>query len=262
MRGTFLPMGFVFGSLFLASPISATSYSASVGFDLTTLTFSGIPVSFTTVIPPGTFHPSSPSTVEAEHRNTRLIEHSSANTTVAHNTLSPNWVHGSLTEHLPGVGTVTALGSPTEIFSSINLLSSGVGDSLIARHALLTATQEGTLTVSINYAITHSGVLIGDSDFSSVGRAGLSVGNMFDVKQQTDFRDLHLSTQPFEDAPRDQRGTASVSYSFNAGQSAPLSLFTNIGATVPVPDMLWLTIIGICGIAILAERWRYRASSV
>lgn len=255
MPRTFLSIAFLFGLSFLASPVFAISYSASVGFDLTTLTFSGIPVSFTTVIPPGTFDPFTNS-VEAEQRSTSLIEHSNTNTTLGHNTLSPTWVHGAVTEHLPGVGTVTALGSPTEISSSINLVSSGVGSSLIARHALLTATQAGSLTVSINYAITHSGLLIGDPDFSSIGRAGLSVGNFFDVKRQTDFRDLRLFTLPLEDAPRDQRGIASVTYLFNAGESAPLSLFTTISGTVPEPDMLWPTLAVMVAIALVAEMRR------
>ena len=126
----------------------------------------------------------------------------------------------------------------------------------IARHALLTATQAGSLTLSINYAITHSGLLIGDSDFSSIGRAGLSVGNFSDVKRQTDFRDLRLFTLPLEDAPRDQRGIASVTYLFNAGESAPLSLFTTISATVPEPDMLWPTLAVMVAIALVAEMRR------
>jgi hypothetical protein len=161
-------------------------------------------------------------------------------------------------EHLPGVGTVTALGSATEISSSISLISSGVGSSLIARHALLTATQGGWLTININYAITHSGLLADDADYSSVGRAGLSVGSSFNTKQQTDFRDLHLFSMPLQDASRDQRGTASVTYLFDAGESAPLSLFTTINGTVPLPHMLGPTLVCMVGIGILAGRARRR----
>jgi len=75
MRRPFLFTGLILGVLVLAPPVAAVSYSASVSLDLTSLTFSGIPVSLTTVIPPGTFDRFINS-VEAEQRNTLLIEHS------------------------------------------------------------------------------------------------------------------------------------------------------------------------------------------
>ena len=90
----------------------------------------------------------------------------------------------------------------------------------------------------------------------STGRAGLSLGNSADVNQQRDFRDLRLSNIPPFDAPIEQSGRASGTYLFNAGQSAPLSMFTVITATVP--DMLWPTLAGIIGLIAIFEgkRWR------
>jgi hypothetical protein len=241
-----------FALLVLASPVFAVSYSATVAFDLASLTFSGIPVSFSTVIPPGTFDPFINS-VEAEQRNTFI----NAGTTASfHNIFSPTWVNGATTDHIAGVGSVAVLATPVKLSTSIDLHSSGHGSSLIARHALLTATQAGSLTVRINYSITHSGVLVGDRDFFSVGRAGLSVGNFADVNQQRDFRDLHFSAIPPLDAPLEQRGTASVTYLFNAGQSAPLSMFTTLTATVPVPSTFWLTMAMMLGIVVFFERRR------
>ena len=75
------------------------------------------------------------------------------------------------------------------------------------------------------------------------------MGNFADVNQQRDFRDLRLNNiSPF-DAPLEQHGTASVTYLFSAGQSAPLSMFTTITGTVPEPDMLLPTILGLICIA-------------
>jgi hypothetical protein len=79
------------------------------------------------------------------------------------------------------------------------------------------------------------------------------VGNFFDVNQQRDDRDLFLGGVPSVDAPLEQHGTASVTYLFSAGQSAPLGLFTVIQATVPEPQMLLPTILGLICIAAYAE---------
>jgi hypothetical protein len=235
--------------LLFTQPAFATSYSASVAFDLASLTFSGIPISFSTVIPPGTFPPFENDTT-AEQRNTFIRGGSSVS---SHSILSPTWENGATVDQVAGVGTVTALATPVKLSSSLDLRDSGFGSSLMSRAALLTATQAGALTVSINYSISHSGVLRGDPDFFSVGRAGLSVGNFFDVNQQRDFRDLFLGGVPPVDAPLEQHGTASVTYLFSAGQSAPLGMFTVIQATVPEPDMLLPTILGLICIAAYAE---------
>jgi hypothetical protein len=240
MPTAFLSLAVTIVFLFTPSAFAA-SYSASVEFDLASLRFSGIPVSFSAVIPPGTFDPLR-NDVTVEQRDTFIFAGTSVS---SHNILSPNWINGATVDHIADVGTVTALATPVKLSSSIDLRSSGIGSSLIARNGLLTATQAGVLTVSINYSIFHSAILVGDPDFFSVGRAGLSVGNFADVNQQRDFRDLRLSNISPLDAPLEQRGTASVTYSFNAGQSAPLEVFTTIRGSVPVPDMLWPTILGL-----------------
>jgi hypothetical protein len=73
--------------LLFTQPAFATSYSASVAFDLASLTFSGIPISFSTVIPPGTFAPFENDTT-AEQRNTFIRGGSSVS---SHSILSPTW---------------------------------------------------------------------------------------------------------------------------------------------------------------------------
>ena len=88
------------------------------------------------------------------------------------------------------------------------------------------------------------------------------IGNFSDVSQQRDFRNLRLSTIPRFNAPLEQRGTASVTYLFNEGQSVPLEMFSVISATVPEPNMLWPTVIGIVGIATLARLHASRVTDI
>ena len=77
--------------LFFVPPTFATTYTASVELDLAGLTFSGIPVTFSTVIPPGTFDPFLFDTT-AEQRNTFI----SAGTAVSsHDVLSTTWQKGT-----------------------------------------------------------------------------------------------------------------------------------------------------------------------
>jgi hypothetical protein len=121
----------------------------------------------------------------------------------------------------------------------------------MAHHGLLTATEAGSLTISLNYTLSYSGVPIGDPDFFSHARAGLSVGNYADVNQQFAHKDFHLP--PLSD-PTNQQGTLSVSYLFNTGQSVPFSMFTIVNGQVPTPDMLWPTLAWLIGVALWWER--------
>ena len=81
--------------LLFTQPAFAISYSASVGFDLASLTFSGIPISFSTVIPPGTFDPFL-NDITADQRNTFIF----AGTSLAsHESFSSTWGNGGTIDH-------------------------------------------------------------------------------------------------------------------------------------------------------------------
>jgi len=235
--------------LFSSVPVFADSFSASVALDLRSLTFSGIPVSLSQVIP----HPTEPtfSNIPPQTQNSFLFHHAANGAFLQDNISSPTWADGTVTEHLPAVGKATSLINSTELSSSMMLLTSGLAGSLTARDALLTASQTGALTVSIDYSLRHSGAVVGDPDFLTVGRAGLSVGRFGEATQQRHFADLFL---PPLDVPKMQQGTLSVTRFFNAGESTLFEIFTTVAATVPEADMLLSTLVGLVGIAVLARR--------
>jgi hypothetical protein len=174
-------------------------------------------------------------------------------------------VDEKFTEHLPSLGTVTTLASNTELSSSLHMVNLSNGWGLLVRDGLITATQAGSLSISINYSLSHSGVLA-TPDFNANGALGMGVGYFETPSHQFLVETFHIRDfqSPTLFDPINQHGTLRLTHLFaNAGESIPFEIFAQTRVEkVPEPDMLWPTLAGMIGIAVFAERMRRQGHSV
>lgn len=122
------------------------------------------------------------------------------------------------------------------------------------RAGWITANESGALTISVGYGLTT--VVATD-----VSRAGQGV--LLQLSELAGgFNDVDTATLDARFGAASRTGTLVSTIMMSAGEIARFSLSAGTGGditSVPEPDMLWPMLIGMVGIAILAERRRHRS---
>lgn len=215
----------------LAGPAWALNYSGSTWFDLSTLRFSGVPVS----VP-----------VDSEHIHGYGIVLDSAlprNDPGDYRSFSTGYAITAgdeiLRETVPVVGTASSIASGPLLTATNTLVGPGSLRSVIFRAGEIMALEAGTLTMSVGYGLSHAG---------DVGSVKSDV--IFESRFGSAFERTVLPAG-------NGNGTLSISRFFETGERAFFSAYTEIATSstsVPLPGMLWPTAVGLLGLAGWWER--------
>jgi hypothetical protein len=251
MRRNILFISVLFGWLFVAPAAFATSYSGSTLLDWSTLTFSGIGFSFSSQFQSQFTH------VDVDE--VALLTPGGKLSTFN----DPSWVSHTLIDSISQIGTAVSIADTSVLYASASQTGIGAAVASTERFASFIPTATGNLTISINYTLMQSGVL-DNTPF---------LGNQRIFATTSAFLNLTASGFPFNPITADittsgaglrnelKTGTLSFTRWFNAGESGELRLgVSSISAqVVPVPDMLWPTLLGMLGVGLYAERARCRS---
>lgn len=222
------------GLFLLVPPVHAVNYTGEAWLDWTSLKFSGIPIRMT----------------ETNQTHNVFIHPNSVRSE-----FFEDWRPHTTTLNVPQVATAISAADSSRLYASFSTFGSGTGHSEADRVGVFSAMDTGQLTVSIDYTLRTIDVSSLQSNLYSWTGVGLRL-----------YRE---NTTPIEDhgilnaSSRDSvlGGTVSVTQSYQRGAIgnfvATATVLTDVrGSSVPLPDMLWLTLAGMIGIAFWAERRR------
>lgn len=161
-----------------------------------------------------------------------------------------DWTPVPFAFDLPGVGSVAASVTDTQMIASGTLVSTGLVDSAVGRQSGFEIPVTGEITATVHYSLTHIGVppLVS-------GWATNEASVQMYLGEQSAIASLSSTT------PGSQSGTLSLTHLFHAGDSGTFTLGAFLmpvpaqrGGSVPVPGMLWPSIALFVGLGLLA--WR------
>lgn len=236
-------LGFMFmrliglASVLSATPTFAINYTGEALLDWSSLTFSGIAIDH--------------AAEDTRFHGTALILDGCCSG--AH---FGGWPDATIVESLSEVGTVTTSAGPSGLLASVNMVGGGSAVASLSRHGEFYALEDGLLTVSIGYSLTHVGVppLVGA--FQSDAAASLSVSSDGSGIEQYIEQHLHAL------AGSGIYGTLSLSRIFRVGEwgafgtGAQVSTFNPSAQSVPEPGAFWLLVGGL-GVVVLMRRIRW-----
>ena len=241
MRRNSLFLGLLLSLLLLGPPAFATSlsYLGEASFDWTSLSISGIPITLTGL------------GLEQQHGATAQPRPNTGNPGSGGTFF--DWSDRTFTQTLPQAATSVSSADASRLFASVSMFGGpAIGISEVGRGAHFTAMQAGDLSISIRYTLSHAGVPALQSDLLSNATASLSIGAQF---SSTTRSERTLSSALGNGI---QTGTLSVTRSLREGENGSWFVFGQVAATstVPEPDMLWPTLLGMITIAVYVERRR------
>lgn len=246
LRNVLFP-GFIIGLLLFATPAWTLDYSGSASIDWSTLTLSGIPINISDDFAPNLQG-------HAVNLVSSLPPPADPSIFTSFGTgYHTNWsTTEALSITLPEIqlGTGSSIADATHLTASVNMVGPGVIDALINRNAWFHAAGTGNLTVTIGYSLTQVGVPSLHSGFASTATAGLTLNSLGGAETSA------LATLASSSGPS-QTGVLSLTHTFQVGEIGNFTAFASEHASqsVPVPDMLWPTILGMVGIACIVA-WR------
>jgi len=222
----------MFGLLLFVMPASAYDYTGTTTIDLTTLRFSGIETTFT------------PQTKLAE---AFVIGRTpDGGDTVSRRVQSQqdgHWADHTFMSSPGQQGTAVALVDSSQFMVFSTLTSAQSVGSDVWRSGELRASEAGTLTVSVQYAMSHSGIPTNLTNFQAHGGPMLVVGDRTVLVRGGDIHTNGTET-----------GTLSVSRAFTQGEVITVIVGAREVASVPVPGMLWPTLVMMVGIVCMVAR--------
>jgi PEP-CTERM motif-containing protein len=222
-------------ALLITSPAWADSYTTSAMMDLSSLTLSG-----------------GASYAPFGHQLYDVNVVSPTGEEESHSELGPSdaWVDRNLVASIPAVGTSNSVADSTQLLAFASLIGPGTAFSDAGRYStLLSFTEPGEVTVSINYALLQTGqnpnVISSAHSFFGFG------GHVVDA--------MLLSSEGLSS----KTGTFSLTGFFSPGDSAYIYM-ENIASmnavSVPEPSSLWLLGLGFLGLAGVVA-WRKASAS-
>jgi hypothetical protein len=171
------------------------------------------------------------------------------------------WTTVTFSSLVPDVGTGLAVASPNVLSASGSLL--GVGEFGVGswRFGTVLAHESGALSISIPYVITQAvvpNVWVAPPPNASTGSFALT-----DVSLSLNLLDLEGTRSSVRLDARSgtgsRSGTLLGTIMMSAGEQAEFVLQAGTAArvtSVPEPDMLWSTLIGLVGAALFVEQRR------
>lgn len=245
MRKVLLSLSLVFGPLLLAPPAYAVSYTGEAWLNWNTFQISGIPIQTSFIYQQhivGGF--SGPSSGDGRYAD------------------FPAWRNHTVTFSIPQVTTAVTSADSSRLYSAVTLFGSSVeqqGQAILNRSAFFTALDTGNLHVSIDYSLRQFGVRDGlgsNVDVTLILARDVAGGD--DIRSTASLPSVEgdgIRTGTLSLTQSIQRGEA---WSFLAGTSVAAA---NLSSSVPVPDMLWPTLVGMIGLAFYVERTRRKRVS-
>jgi hypothetical protein len=251
MRGNLLFVCCILSLLLLAPPAFAISYSASAVFDWSALSISG---------------PAWTQTSTFQQANAV-----SCCPVLESFVFDEAWVPRTSTS-TSGTATATSTVNDNQVLSSATLSPSPFSSSANAdasRYFDVVLSTPGTLTVSIPYSMTLNAIGTPSEAFTAATHVSLGLNGNFSVHQMfltgstlQEFRDFTLSkTTTFNNASSiasTVSGMLRVGVPVETGARIIINSAASV-TPVPEPNMLWLTLAGLVGIAVYAE-WTRRRS--
>ena len=243
MRTPFLFMAPILAVLLLAQPAFAISYSSSAILDFGTLMIGGISIS-----------PGNEFSQVREQRQFAGVNDSERFST------NNSWVSNTVIQDMPNVGSARSILEPSLIQSSASLTGRGTVGADTTRQFFFIANEPGDLTVSINYTLSQVGVLDPKIEPLLNGVAFVDI-SLFPFTSPFVSDSAVLTTIDSVLGDGSKTGTLSFTGHFSPervdqGVSAILTMrATSRAERVPVPDMLWPTVIGMIGLVGLVM-WR------
>ena len=228
--------GCIFGLLLFVIPASAYDYTGTTTIDLTTLRFSGIGTTFTPQIKLTEAFVIGRSPDGGDAVQMQMLSEQEG-----------HWADHTFMSSPGQQGTAVALVDSTQFMVSSTLTSAQSVGSDVWRSGELRATEAGTLTVSVQYAMSHSGIPTNLTSFNAHGGPMLIVGDRTALVHGGDIHSNGTET-----------GTLSVSRAFTQGEAITLIVGAREVASVPVPGMLWPTLVIMVGIVCIVARRRPR----
>ena len=222
------------GLLLFVMPASASDFTETTTIDLTTLRFSGIGTTFTpqTKLTEAFVIGRSPDGRDAVSRQV-LVEQDG------------HWADHTFMSSPGQQGTAVALMDSTRFMVSSTLTSAQSVGSDVWGSGELRATEAGTLTVSVQYTMSHSGIPTNLTNFIAQGGPMLVVGDRTVLVRGGDIHTNGTET-----------GTLSVSRDFTQGEVITVIVGAREVASVSVPGMLWPTLGMMVGIVCIVARRR------
>jgi hypothetical protein len=162
------------------------------------------------------------------------------------------WRNQTVTAVVPPVATAISLTDQANtLYSSSSLTgteffgSGASAFSITERSASFIANEAGNFTISVPFSLAHNGIPPPGSGFSASVSASLS---LFGVSTHAQIDDVSGITS--------RAGTFTLTRFFGAGESGSFQLATRsiAGLSVPEPDLLWATLLGLVAIALLVKR--------
>jgi hypothetical protein len=214
----------------------ALSYSGSAAFDTNSLQFDFL----------------ADTSVQLSNLNqTHFVSVTGGGLSETHSLSESGWSNQSLIATAPTVAdnearSVTNFTPPGFIwFASGGLVVPGAADASITHGGIITAPSEGVLMLSIGYRLITAGIPTPISGFNTNVFAGMSLGAALASDQLNALSGDTTKT-----------GIFSLQRFLGAGESVPFNFTASVASSVPEPDTLWPTLVGLAGIAIVARRRR------
>jgi hypothetical protein len=248
MRKVLQSLGLALGLFLLVPPVYAVNfnYTGEASLNWNTLRFSGIPITLTEK--------------NQGHGAFAPPNHSQ-------NTIFQDWISHGTSFSFPQ-GETTAIANTNadsnRLYAFVNL--SGVGEparfgggqansASVERSSYFTAMDTGQLTVSIDYTLRQVGSLPTGFEATERGLLVLAAGNF---SRSGIDQSLLMTTL----GAHAQSGTLSITESYQRGETGQFFAEPSVVAGfVPLPDMLWPTVIGMIGLAFYVERTRRKPAS-
>ena len=209
--------------LFLAPPSYAISHLGEAWVDWNSLKFSGVPVTVTDMF------------------QRHSIESSTSPPTIIE---FKDWRDHTLTQTVPQFATLRNSADADRLYASINTFGSGEGFTSVERGGRITPLETGNLTTSIDFNLRQSEPI--PQGIESVPQTGIHF-----------FRDLEITENRLGSEISNVCCQQSFTLPVERGESWFFSVDARVRTTsVPLPDMLLPTSLGLIGIALWVERRR------
>jgi hypothetical protein len=205
--------GCIFGLLLVVMPASGSDYTGTTTIDLTTLRFSGIKTTFTPETKLTEAFVISRSTDGGDATSRQVLMEKDG-----------QWSDHTFMSSPGQQGTAVALVDSTRFIVFSTLTSAQSVSSEVWRSGELRAMETGTLTVSVQYSMSHTGIPTNLTSFIAHGGPRLVLGDRTVLAHGGDI-----------DSNGTETGTLSVSQDFTPGEVITLIVGAREVASVPGP---------------------------
>lgn len=235
-------LSLLFGVFAFLPPVYAVNYTGEAWMDWNSLRFSGIPITLK----------------DKEQTGGAFVRSFRSGEVINKGQDGLEWSNSNITSTIPQVATAIRSTDGERLYASVGIFGSGEGGVVMGRAATFTAMDTGRLTISIDYTLQHVGVPTPPGSFSASESVYLHLAG--DTFNDSTSRSLSSILSDGKET-----GILSLTGPYKNGE---LGFFItealangSSGVSVPLPDMLWPTLVGMIGLTFYVERTRRKLAS-